>query len=100
MKNPRINKWTQEMRRKVYGRLVKEIGRHQDWDGKIRPLLKRRQYNQILSELALEFGGAPSAIQQQINFATMTKEPTDDTSLIKNWTLNKSAAQEVGFISN
>jgi hypothetical protein len=90
--------WTQDMRRKMYSRIVREIGRHQDWDEKIRPLRKREQYLQILEELEAEFSGEATALQNQINFATTSQYKLKNRSHIRSFILNKAAAIEVGFI--
>lgn len=91
--------WSQEMRKKMYSRLAKEIAPHQNWDSKIRPIKKKEQYEQILSELAVEFSVNANAIQQQINFATSTQRALKDRSHIRSFILNKAAAIEVGFIA-
>jgi len=83
----------------MYSRIVKEIGRHQDWDEKIKPLKKRQQYEQLLNELADEFSGKSTALQQQINFATTTQQEFANRSHIRTFILNKAAAIEVGFIT-
>ena len=90
--------WTQEMRRKMYSRIVAEIGRHQDWDEKIRPRKNRQSYEQLLRELAEEFSGEATALQQQINFATTTQAQLSNQSHIRSYILNKAAALEAGFI--
>ena len=41
-------RWSQEMRRNLYSRIVREIGRHKDWDRAIRPFSKRREYDRLL----------------------------------------------------
>jgi hypothetical protein len=91
--------WTQNMRRKVYSRLLNEIGPHERWDAKIRPIWKRQQYDKILLELAIEFSSEVTAIQQQINFATTTQQEFKNRSHIRSFILNKAAAIEVGFIT-
>lgn len=90
--------WSQEMRKRMYSRLVNEIAPHQDWDSKIRPIKKKQQYEQILSELAAEFSVNVNAIQQQINYATSTQRALKDRSHVRSFILNKAAAIEVGFI--
>ena len=92
-------RWSQERRRKVYSRIVKEIGRHKDWGTQIEPLRKKQEYNRLLSELASELHGAPSAIQQQINFATTEQKSLNNRSHVANFILNTAAALEAGFIS-
>src|SRR6266480_721978 len=89
---------SQNKRRRMYAEIVKQIGPHRDWDEKIRPLQKRREYDQLLSKLAEEFEGEPTALQQQINFATTTQWGLTNQSHIKSFILNKSAALETGFI--
>lgn len=99
-------KWTQDYRRRLYSRLVEEIGLHQTWDAKIKPMAKRTQFDSLLATLAREFSQAAgetcaeSAIQQQINFATTTERVLGDKSLVRNFILNKAAALEAGFISS
>ena len=82
----------------MYSEIVKQIGAHRYWDEKIRPLKKRHEYNQLLSTLAEEFSGEPSALQQQINFATTTQWGLTNQSHIRSFILNKAAALETGFI--
>ena len=91
--------WTQDMRRKIYSRLTNEIAPHERWDAKIKPIWRRQQYDQILTELAAEFSSEVTAIQQQINFATTTQQEFKNRSHIRTFILNKAAAIEVHFIT-
>jgi len=99
-------KWTQDCRRKLYSRLVEQIGSHHSWDAKIKPVTKRKQFDMLLTTLAHEFSQntgetcTESAIQQQINFATTTESILKDKSLIRNFIMNKAAALEAEFISS
>jgi hypothetical protein len=61
--------------------------------------IKRREYDRLLAELASEFHGAPSAIQNQINFSTTTQKSFNNRSHVANFILNNAAALETGFIS-
>lgn len=91
--------WNQNMRRKLYSRLVREIAPHKKWGAKIRPICKTQEYDHILSELASLFSVPVSAIQQQINFATTTQAELRTRLHISSIILNKAAAIEVGFIT-
>jgi hypothetical protein len=92
--------WTQNMRRKIFSRLANEIAPHERWDAKIKPIWKRQQYDQILTDLAAEFSSEVTAIQQQINFATTTQHEFKNRSHIRTFILNKAAAIEVGFVTS
>lgn len=82
----------------MYSEIVRAAGPHRTWDGKIRPLRKRKQYEELLEKLAEEFGGDASALQQQINFATTTQWGLTNQSHIRSFILNKAAALETDFI--
>jgi hypothetical protein len=91
-------RWSQTMRREMYKRLCMEIGPHYTWDAKTKPAQKRLRYQQIIHDLAEEFGGGTTAVQQQINFATTTEKRLINQSHISSFIMNKSAALETGFI--
>ena len=93
-------RWSQDKRRKMYREIVRAIGPHLCWDETIRPLAKRKEYDQLLQRLAREFGGERSALQAQINWATTSQMPVMDRSRVRNFILNKAAALEMGFISS
>jgi hypothetical protein len=98
-------KWTQEMRRKLYSRLVKDFGPHNVWGAKIGPKDKQVQFYKVLAELALQFSKeaghfiAASALHAQINWATTLQKEMKNPSRIRNFVLNKAAALDAGFIS-
>ena len=98
-------KWTQEMRRKLYSRLVKDFGPYNVWGAKIEPKDKQVQIDKVLAELAIQFSKEAghlvlaSAVQEQINWATTSQLEMKDPSRIRNFVLNKAAALDAGFIS-
>ena len=98
-------KWTQEMRRKLYSRLVKDFGPYNVWGAKIEPKDKQVQFEKVLAELAIQFSKEAghfilaSAVQEQINWATTSQMEMKDPSRIRDFVLNKAAALDAGFIS-
>jgi len=98
-------KWTQEMRRKLYSRLVKDFGPYDVGEAKIKPKDKQVQFHNVLAELAMQFSKEAghfilaSAVQAQINWATTSQKEMLDQSHIRNFVLNKAAALDAGFIS-
>jgi hypothetical protein len=98
-------KWTQEMRRNLYARLVKDFGPYNVWGAKIEPKDKKDEFAKVLAELAIQFSKEAghfilaSVVQAQINWATTSQMEMKDPSRISNFILNKAAALDAGFIS-
>jgi len=98
-------KWTQEMRRKLYSRLVQDFGPYNVWGAKIEPKDKKVQFDKVLAELAIQFSKEAghfilaSAVRAQVNWATTSQMEMKDPSRIRNFVLNKAAALDAGFIS-
>jgi len=98
-------KWTQEMRRKLYSRLVKDFGPYNVWGAKIEPKDKKVHFYKVIAELAMQFSKEAghfiiaSAVHAQINWATTSQKEMKDQSRIRNFVLNKAAALDAGFIS-
>ena len=98
-------KWTQEMRRNLYSRLVNDFGPYNVWGAKIEPKDKKDEFAKVLAELAIQFSKEAghfilaSAVQAQINWATTSQMEMKDPSRISNFILNKAAALDAGFIS-
>lgn len=98
-------KWTQEMRVKLYSRLVKDFGPYNVWGAKGEPKDKQVQFHKVLTELAMEFSREAghlilaNVVHAQINWATTSQKEMKDQSRIRNFVLNKAAALDAGFIS-
>ncbi len=98
-------KWTQEMRRSLYSRLVKDFGPYNAWGVKIEPKDRKDEFAKVLAELAIQFSKEAghfilaSAVQAQINWAITSEMEMKDPSRIRNFILNKAAALDAGFIS-
>jgi len=98
-------KWTQEMRRSLYSRLVKDFGPYNVWAAKIEPKDKRDEFYKVLAELTMQFSKEAGhliladVVQTQINWATSSQKEMKDQSRIRNFILNKAAALDAGFIS-
>jgi hypothetical protein len=98
-------KWSQEMRRSLYARLVKDFGPYNVWGAKIEPKDKKDEFYKVLAELAAQFSKEAghfilaSVVHAQINWATSSQKEMKDQSRIRNFILNKAAALDAGFIS-
>ncbi len=98
-------KWTQEMRRRLYSRLVKDFGPYNVWGAKIEPKDKKDEFYKVLADLAAQFSNEAghfvlaSVVHAQINWATGSQKEMKDPSRIRHFILNKAAALEAGFIS-
>src|SRR5271165_1554918 len=98
-------KWTQEMRRKLYSRLVKDFGPYHLWGTKTEPQGTKVQFDEVLAELAKEFSKEAgriilaSAVQAQFNWATSSRKEIIDQSRVRGFVLNKAAALDAGFIA-
>jgi hypothetical protein len=99
-------KWTPEIRKQLYTRLVAEFGPHTRWNGAYEPLSKKSRFAEVLEELAAEFTVATgksfkaTAVRQQVNFAVTPQKADDfpDPSHKRTLSLNKTAAREAGLI--
>lgn len=100
-------KWTPDLRRRLYERLVDEFGSHSDWGGAYEPLRQKDRFAETLEQLAAEFTTATgksfkgSAVRQQVNFAVTPQTEGDfpDPSHRRTLRLNKIAAREAGLIT-
>ena len=99
-------KWTQEMRRVLYARLVMEFGAHATWEVRNYPKGKRKRYDVVLEELARYFSTQSgstfhgSALDQQVAWATTKQESITNAGFAYQFIMNKSAALEMGFLSS
>lgn len=99
-------KWTQELRRILYARLVMEFGPHASWVLKNYPKGQRKRYDLVLEELARYFSELTgskfeaTAVDQQIAWATTKQESITNAGFAYQFMMNKSAALEMGFLSS
>ena len=99
-------KWTPELRKRLYTRLVAEFGPHSKWNGAYEPLVQKTRFAEVLKELAKEFTSTTgkafkaSAVRQQVNFAVTPQTESDfpDPSHKRTLHLNKIAAREARLI--
>ena len=105
-KRGRAEKWTQDLRRIMYARLVMEFGPYDQWKKTDYRDGKKERYEEVLTELANYFsalGGArfdASAVRQQVNFGRTRQESVLSQSHARSFILNKAAALETGFIQS
>jgi hypothetical protein len=98
-------KWTQEIREKLYSRLLRDFGPYNGWGAKIEPKGEKVQFYKVLAELATQFSKEDGhliyadVVHAQINWATTSQKEMKDQSRIRNFILNKAAALDAGFIS-
>ncbi len=99
-------KWTQELRRILYARLVMEFGPHETWLLKNYPKGQKERYGEVLKELAAYFTQLTgdrfeaSAVDQQVAWATTRQESITTESFAYQFIMNKSAALEMGFLTS
>ncbi|MFO0937698.1 MAG: hypothetical protein U0798_14425 [Gemmataceae bacterium] len=97
-------KWTQNMRRIMFGRLHMEFGEYSTWGGQRYPNGKKEEYEKTLEQLSVYFSSLVEevitidAVRNQIDFALTKQEEFKDQSHIRNYILNLSAALEVDFM--
>ena len=104
----RKQKWTHDLRVKLYELLMVYHGKYKYW-GKIttpgKNNLRESKYPQTLKKIAEHFYEtelvefSPLAVQQQVNFA-ITKQKTLETPFRLTQLQNVVAALEVGFLEN
>lgn len=105
MKSRQI-KWTQDLRKVLYARLVMEFGEHSKWELTNYPKGKKARYNEVLEELAKYFQaltGKPfesTALDQQVAWAVTRQQDVANSGFAYQYILNKAAALEMGFISS
>ncbi len=98
-------KWTQDIRRIVYARLVMEFGPYSEWKLKQRPEQDEARYDAVVEELARYLKSitgedfAASAVKAQVNWGCTEQATVKDQSHARNFVLNKAAALETGFIA-
>lgn len=102
MPSPNL-KWTQDLRKVMYARLVMEFGSHDEWIKASYPEGKKDRYQTVLRELAQYFTRltgdefAWTAVQQQVDWGRTQQEQIRDGHL-RQYILNKAAAIEMGFL--
>jgi hypothetical protein len=97
--------WTDEMRKKIYARLLKEFGPHREWAGSRSPIDQKDRFKQVLVELAADFSKQvgktikPSAVEQQMDWGITIQKKMVSKGHVRTFILNKAAALETNFIS-
>jgi len=97
-------KWTQELRKIMYARLVMEFGSYDTW-GNSRSPSDTARFKVVLRELATYFSDLtgesfePTAVDQQVNWAC-TKQSDVKAGHARTFILNKAAALEMGFLKS
>jgi len=97
-------KWTQELRKVLYARLVMEFGSYDTW-GNSRSPSDVTRYKKVTEELAEYFTNltgdsfAATAVRQQVDWAC-TKQDGIKASHARTFILNKAAAVEMGFLKS
>jgi len=106
--NMKNSKWTHEFRTHLFRTMVTKFGPYSEWTNRSYPLKeKKADFEQTLQELASYFQSQGAkigskknpdgveAVRQQLEWG-ITKQPIQRQLT---WVHNKSAAAEVGFIS-
>jgi hypothetical protein len=97
-------KWTQDLRKVMYSRLVMEFGSHDEWGKASYPEGRKDRYHEVLKELAAYFARltgdefAWTAEQQQVDWGRTRQEEIRDGHS-RQFILNKAAAIEMGFLT-
>src|SRR5690348_566041 len=98
-------KWTQELRKVLYARIVMEFGQYNSWDAKRYPADRRDRFNAVLQELATYFSQLtddefePTAVGQQADWACTSQREVTNAGYACQLIMNKAAALEMGFLT-
>jgi len=100
----RAFKWTQDLRKIMYARIVMEFGSYDDWNKSSYPDGHRERYDAVLKELAEYFklltgeDFEATAVEQQVKWGYTKQESVLQATHVRPFILNKAAALEMGFI--
>lgn len=99
-------KWTHDLRVRLYSRLLSEFGPHSEWGTFAYPQGKRGRFEEVLRELADEFSRVSgksfewTALEQQMKWAITRQGRVKNAGFAYQYILNKSAALEAGFLTS
>ena len=99
-------KWTQDMRRTLYGRLASEFGPYAGWGKSSYPVGRKAEFEKALRDLAEYFRWhdgetfKPAAIHLQMRWAVTRQRTVENAGFAYQYILNTAAALETGFVSS
>lgn len=99
-------KWSHELRVKLFSRLLDVFGPHRDWVTFAYPQGRKQELQEVLKELAAEFSTSTgksfewTALDQQMMFGLTRQGRIKNSALATQYILNKAAALEAGFIKS
>lgn len=100
----RKQKWTHELRLKLYTRLLNEFGPYSTWGKVAYPANRKREFEEVLKKLAAEFSRITDdnfewmALWQQMKWGTTTQGMVKNPGFASVYILNKAAALQTGFL--
>lgn len=103
-KTNKNQKWTHELRVKMYSRLLAEFGPHTDWGTFAYPSGRKDRLKEVLKELAVEFTRSTgktfewTALDQQMIWGITRQGRVKNAAFASQYILNKAAALETGFL--
>ncbi|HMO79561.1 MAG TPA: DUF6508 domain-containing protein [Pyrinomonadaceae bacterium] len=103
-KTNKNQKWTHELRVKMYSRLLAEFGPHTDWGTFAYPSGRKDRLKEVLKELAEEFTRSTvktfewTALDQQMIWGITRQGRVKNAAFASQYILNKAAALETGFL--
>lgn len=103
-KTNKNQKWTHELRVKMYARLLAEFGPHTDWGTFAYPSGRKDRLKEVLKELAAEFTRCTgktfewTALDQQMIWGITRQGRVKNAAFASQYILNKAAALETGFL--
>lgn len=103
-KTNKNQKWTHELRVKMYARLLAEFGPHTDWGTFAYPSGRKHRLKEVLKELAVEFTHSTgktfewTALDQQMIWGITRQGRVKNAAFASQYILNKAAALETGFL--
>jgi hypothetical protein len=103
-KTNKNQKWTHELRVKMYSRLLAEFGPHSGWGTFAYPSGRKDRLKEVLKELAVEFTRSTgktfewTALDQQMIWGITRQGRVKNAAFASVYILNKAAALETGFL--
>lgn len=103
-KTNKNQKWTHELRVKMYSRLLAEFGPHAEWGTFAYPSGRKGRLKEVLKELAVEFTRSTgktfawTALDQQMIWGITRQGRVKNAAFASQYILNKAAALETGFL--
>lgn len=102
----RRQKWTHDLRVRLYSRLLREFGPYASWGKVAFPEGRKGELEEVLRQLAVEFADETgkrfewTALEQQMRWGITRQGKVKNSGFAYQYILNKAAAIESGFLSS